>query len=445
MTDRDDDENTDTSDPRGALTVPSRAGQMARQDFSGVSLAQSNPATDALVATATAAIQARCIMAMRRPRNLDDARVEIMRECRRPEFADVATYARPVGKELNKETGKWEEKFAEGLSIRFAEVALRCMHNMAAEVQTIYDDAAQRLMMVTVTDYEGNNVWSTTLTIAKTTERKQLRKGQRPLGERENSYGDRVFIVEANDQQVNVKAAAEVSKAVRTLILRAVPGHIQDEAFKICKQIAADRDAKDPAASRRRMFDAFANLGIKPSEIEAWLGHPPDGMTKAEGEQLKAIHSAISEGELTWAEAMTDRAEKTPAKPAAPAAQTAPPPPSQPAPSGPPPGVQAPPVAPANVVPHQTTPVQSPAARPPATSGKGSAALKGALRGNAKPAPAAEAEPEPAKPYLDIPPDLGPPAEGNEYRACASCGAVIEAPKSDPPGGLCYSCSAGRE
>lgn len=449
MTDRDDDENAETSDPRGALTVPTRAGQMTRQDFSGTSLTVSNPATDALVATATAAIQARCIMAMRRPRNLDDARVEIMRECRRPEFADVATYARPVGKELNKETGKWEEKFAEGLSIRFAEVALRCMRNMAAEVQTIYDDAAQRLIMVTVTDYEGNNVWSTTLTITKTTERKSLRKGQRPLGERENSYGDRVFIVEANDQQVNVKAAAEVSKAVRTLILRAVPGHIQDEAFKICKQIAADRDAKDPSAARRRMFDAFANLGIKPSEIEAWLGHPPDQMTKAEGEQLKAIHSAISEGELTWAEAMADRTEKVPAKPAAtPAAQPSPPT-SQSAPTGPPPGVPAPPQAP------------PPAAAPakPTSSGKGSAALKGALKSNggAKPpaAPAADpreaepgwmsGQPEPAKPFLDIPPDLGPPADGNEYRACAGCGAVIEAPKSDPPGGFCYACSQGRE
>ncbi|HSR79128.1 MAG TPA: hypothetical protein VLN57_21320 [Xanthobacteraceae bacterium] len=438
MNDRDDDEQEEQRP--GALTTAPRGNMTARQDFGGQSLTQSNPATDALVATATAAIQARCIMAIRRPRNLDDTRVEIMRECRRPEFADVATYSRPVGKEKN-DAGQWVEKFAEGLSIRFAEVALRCMRNMAAEVQTIYDDATQRLVMVTVTDYEGNNVWSTTLTIAKTTERKQLRKGQRPLSERENSYGDRVFIVEANDQQVNVKAAAEISKAVRTLILRAVPGHIQDEAFKICKDIAATRDAKDPAAARRRMFDAFAERGIRPSDLEAWLGHPAEQMTKAEGEQLKAIHSAITEGELSWAEAMTDRTDKPAAKPAPPATPT--PPTNGQAPSGPPPGVpQTPPPA--------AAPQQEPAK--PTSSGKGAGALKGALRSVKAAAPTPDLrqaepawmapEPEQAKPYLDIPPGLDSPAEGNEYRGCAKCGAVVEVPTTDPPGGMCYACSA---
>ncbi len=50
MTDRDDDENTDTSDPRGALTTQRGNNQIARQDFSGGSLATQNGAIEAMVA-----------------------------------------------------------------------------------------------------------------------------------------------------------------------------------------------------------------------------------------------------------------------------------------------------------------------------------------------------------------------------------------------------------
>lgn len=461
MTDRDDDENTDTSDPRGALTVPSRAGQMARQDFSGTSLAVTNAATEALVAQSRAMTEARWIMAMRAPRQMDVVRQDIMSECRVPGFAEVATYARPVGREQLDEDGprgkkgEWVEVFAEGLSIRAAEVMMRCMGNMQCKATTLYDDARTRMITVSAVDYQTNATWDIDLTIPKTVERRKLKKGQKPIGERVNSYGDRVFIVEASDQDVATKAAAEISKASRTCILRLVPGQLQDEAFETCKKIAADKSAKDPNAARRGMLDAFASVGVRPPALEQWLGHELDTMSPAEREQLIQIGKAIKEGDLVWADVLDERLTARAARKPTPAMPTSPPaaPPSQPAPSGPPPGVPVPPPAPAASSPptNPAAPTPAMAARatdpPRSTSGKGSAALKGALRGNGKPTPApeAEAQPEPAKPYLEIPPDLGPPAEGNEYRACGGCGAVIEAPKSDPPGGLCYSCSAGRE
>lgn len=469
----DDDENTETPDPRGALTVPERAGQMARRDFSGTSVAVTNAATEALVAQSRAMTEARWIMAMRAPRQMDMVRQDIMAECRVPGFADVATYARPVGRELIKtdddprgKKGEWVEVFAEGLSIRAAEVMMRCMGNMQCKATTIYDDARTRMITVSAVDYQTNATWDIDLTIPKTVERKQLKKGQKPIGERVNSYGDRVFIVEASDQDVATKAAAEISKASRTCILRLVPGQLQDEAFELCKKIAADKNAKDPNAARRGMLDAFAAIGVRPPALEQWLGHELDTMSPAERDQLIQIGKAIKEGDLVWADVLEERlAARAARKPTPTPATQAPqqPPPGQPAPTGPPPGV---PYSSADAPATKSTNVSQIAPNPPAvapvkpaSSGKGSAALKGALKNNGgakpQPAPAADpreaepgwmsGQPEPTKPYLEIPPDLGPPAEGNEYRPCASCGAVIEAPKSDPPGGFCYACSQGRE
>lgn len=442
-----DDEAEDTG-PRGALTAPRgvRSNQIARQGFSETSLAMGNAQTDALVAASRAMTEARWVMAMRNPRNLFDVRSKIIDECKRPGFADVATYARPVGKEQD-EQGNWVDTFAEGLSIRFAEVAMRCAGNMQCKATTIYDDAQSRMITVSAVDYETNATWDIDITVAKTVERKKLKKNQKPIGERVNSYGDRVFIVQASDGEVATKAAAEVSKASRTAILRLIPGEIQDEAFVLCKKIAADREAKDPKLGIKRMLDAFAEFGIRPSEIETWLGKPVEAALRPDFLALNKIISSIREGELVWADVLTERiAERAEAakraKPAAPA----------PAPAAPASGAPAAAATPAPAT-APTQPAAAPAkpaaqAAPPAartaspSSGKGTEALKGAIR---KPAPAAE--PEPAKtaaPLAEIPPGTPPAADGCEYRLCAGCGVLIEVPTTDGPGSECYACSAAK-
>src|ERR1051325_3623418 len=100
-------------------TTEPKTNQLMRREFAGIALASEGPATQALVAKATADIQARWVMALRRPRNLDDVRQDIIKECKRPGFAKVAIYSVPrAGTQIK------------GLSIRFAEVAMRCMGNL---------------------------------------------------------------------------------------------------------------------------------------------------------------------------------------------------------------------------------------------------------------------------------------------------------------------------
>lgn len=425
-----------------------RANQLARRDFSGASLAVGNAATDALVAKARADIEARWIMAMRRPRNPDDVRQMIIKECRRPGFAKVATYSVPRG-----------GKAIVGLSIRFAEVAARYMGNMPIEVQTIYDSDTDRIVRVTVTDLESNTTYSRDLTIKKTVERKQLARGQRPLGERLNSYGERVYIVPGTDEEVAVKEAAMVSKAMRTLILRLIPGHIQDEAEALCLQIARDQAAKDPDGERVRMLDAFASVAVYPSDLEAYLGHTTERLAPAELDHLRGVFRAIADGETTWQEAI---ANKPPA--AATAASTT----SAPAATG---ATNAAP-APASSAPATAAPA-SKATR----SSKGTAALKDKLAepAPAQPAPdkeptafdkaAADARVRDIARKLEEQKQADPEAEPGwmsgksenggdigsasgehggspdlEERPCAGCGVPIDVVKGDPPGQKCYAC-----
>lgn len=441
MDPRDEVIDIDEAPHAGALTTQPRANQIARQDFSGSSLAATTGATEALVAKARASVEARVIAAKRWPRHMAEARQTIRTECQRPAFAQVAMYARPVGKKQNERTQQWEDVYAEGLSIRAAEMMMRAMGNMEASSETIYDDATMRLVRVVVVDYETNATWQKDLSIPKTVERRKLKKGQRAIGERLNSYGDRVFIVEATEDEVAVREAALISKASRTGILRLVPGDLQDEAKAMIRSTIRKADAQDPAAARNRVFDAFAALGVRPTALEEYLGHPVDSMSPAEREHLLLLHGAIKEGETTWADALAERIAAREAEREQPASR---PTASPQAPAAPAPRASEPP-APQAEPPRDAAPPRAPRT----SSGRGTTALKGALKQQPSTPPPPPTEPPAGDPEEEpawfrspeLPPGTPPPAPGMEYRSCAGCSAVIEIPVTDPPGAVCNACS----
>lgn len=276
--------------------------QLIRRDFGGTSVARGSAATEALVAKARADIEARWTMAMHRPRDMDQVRSLLMKECARPGFADAAIYHKPIGDGI------------EGLSIRFAEAAARCFGNIAMDVAQIYDDDNTRVMRVSATDLETNVTWPQDVTISKTVERRHLRNGQTAVATRTNSYGDLVYLVAATDDDLLNKQNALVSKALRTAILRIIPGNLQDEAFDKCNAILKDKAAKDPDAARNSMCDGFASLNIMPADLAEWLGHDLGTATPAEVELLRRLYVAIRDGQATWVEALEHRQEQLAAK-----------------------------------------------------------------------------------------------------------------------------------
>lgn len=264
-----------------------------RQEFGATqALApQLETAATAMAAQAKAMVEARYIIAMRNKRNWDQVRQDILHECRRPNFAlNKSTYYR---KPLGNDT-------ADGLGIRFVETAIRIMTNILVETTMIFEDDDKEVQRVTVTDLESNVTYPLDIRVSKTVERSKPLYDGTHLGVRINSYNKPVYTVPATDDDMLNKRGALISKAIRTLGLRLLPGDIKDEATEIIKQIRLDDVKKDPDAERKRIADAFAELGVKVSDLIAYLGHPLDACSPAELVNLRGIYGAIRDGESTW-------------------------------------------------------------------------------------------------------------------------------------------------
>lgn len=247
----------------------------------------------AMVAQAVAAIQARYQVALARPRNFDQVRVALLKECRRPFFAEVARYNKPIGK-----------SGVEGPSIRFAEAAARCMGNILVESPTVYDDHEKRIVRVMATDLETNMTYLKDVTVTKTIERRKIADGQAVISTRVGSQGQTLYIIEADDDAILNKENALVSKAMRTVLLRLIPGDLVDEAMEQVTKTLRDKEAEDPDAARRRIVDGFSAIGVQPTDLVQYLGHDLGKTTPPELVKLRALYTAIRDGEATWAEAM---------------------------------------------------------------------------------------------------------------------------------------------
>jgi hypothetical protein len=259
--------------------------------------------SDAVAARETAAVQARFVVAIQRPRDTMDFRTRLLHECKRPGFAEVAMFKRPVGKK-KMPSGKWEETFAEGPSIRMIETCLQLYRNVQATSTTVYDGPDLRIVKVLVIDFENNISFEQEVNVPKAVEKRgfdgQPPKGREVLGKRLNSDGDETYLVAATDDEVTIKQAALVSKALRTCGQRLLPRDVIEEAIA---QIRATKTAEvkaDPDAAKKKIADAFAALGVNPSDIGAYLGHSIDRATSAEIVKLREIYSSIKDGEATW-------------------------------------------------------------------------------------------------------------------------------------------------
>lgn len=267
-------------------------------------LAHTNIAT-MLAAQAKAAVEARFIMALNRPRDWDDVRIKLLSECRRPAFAQnkSAYYIKPIGKGV------------EGLGIRFAEVALRCMTNVLVETDTLHDDTLTRMIRVSVTDLEANETIGKSITLTKTVERSKPLDDGSYISVRSNSQGYKTYTVPATDDDLLNKEGALVSKAIRTLALRIIPGDLQDECEAVILEVRKDAAAKDPAGERKKIADGFAGINVKPSDITEYLGHDFGSCSPAELVTLRGVFGAIRDGETTWAAGIeTKRMERAMAK-----------------------------------------------------------------------------------------------------------------------------------
>jgi hypothetical protein len=258
------------------------------QQNPGTALAISDPSAIAAAEASRARIESAYSVALRKPRDIDEARLRILEACRRPMFAARVEYAKPTG-----------GKAIKGPSIRFAELAVREWGNLMVETSVVYEDRDIRRVNVRCIDLQTNSTFSRDIQVKKTVERKNA-KDRDVISSRQNSYNETVYIVRATDDEMQNEESKAVSKVVRNEGLRLIPADITDEALEVARETLAKKDAEDPQAARKRVIDAFAAIGVRSVDLAAYLGHPVAQLVPAELDTLRALHRAIADGETTW-------------------------------------------------------------------------------------------------------------------------------------------------
>lgn len=277
-----------------------------RERFEGKEVVQrAELAAIRVAAQAKAEIESAFIMALKKPRNRDQARVEILQACKNITFANMAKYKKPVGKKQDA-GGKWVQNYVEGPSIRFAEEMIRAWTNVKVQSMIIYEDDDRRITFVNVVDLENNTSYSSQITVEKTVERKSD-VGREVVYERVNSYGERVFIVRATDDEIRNKEAAFLSKEIRNSALRLLPQDITQEAMVEVVKTITSGVSSDIESAKKQIIDAFVGIGIKPIDLEEYLKHAMATVSPAEIADLRTVYNTIKSGESTWADYITSR------------------------------------------------------------------------------------------------------------------------------------------
>lgn len=301
----------------GSVAKP---GQMVRQEFGASELMYSAETTmAAAAATSKALVEARFVMALRRPRDWDDVGVRLLRAIERPGFAGKhGEKAQPGEAWFRKPIGEG----VEGFTIRFAEEALRTMGNIDVRPTVVYEDREKRLVDVMVLDLENNIAFTQTVVVPKTVERSYLKEGETAIRQRMNSKNKPVFTREATDDEIAVLQNSLISKTMRNEILRMLPGDIQAACRKRILEIRHGDAATDPEGTKKKIVEAFAKLNVMPVGLKQWLGHELTTATPAELADLRDLYKAIEEGKVTWHDALSARLadrDEEPPPPKAPA------------------------------------------------------------------------------------------------------------------------------
>lgn len=265
-------------------------------------------ASSAIAAQARAEIESRYTVALMRPRDQDNVRVRLLAECKRPSFAGKAWYQiRRKGAKAGKMTGT--SGVVEGLSVRFAEAAIRIAGNIWQSTKITYDDDEKRLLNVAATDLETNASYTRDLIVEKTVERRRIPEGREDdvLDTRANADGEVVYLIASTAEELLTKESGLVSRVFRTEALRFIDAGTLDECERQIVETTRSADAKDPEAARKELADAFSTLAVLPADLKTYLGHDLGQCSPAELTSLRALFSGIRDGVTTWAEALAEK------------------------------------------------------------------------------------------------------------------------------------------
>jgi hypothetical protein len=254
---------------------------------------------DVRLRTAQAQTMAQYQMAFMLPRDWSAVQAKLLLACQDPDFAKEAVYSKPAGRDK-----------IQGLTIRFAELALRLMRNINVETSPEMEDDFSVHYRTTATDLESNTTSSETFKVEKTVERKFIKEDDTVISKRTNSANETTYLIPATEDQLNTKLRAQMSKVKRSLILALVPAEVKEQCLQLCLRISTDADAVDPGAAMKSLVSAFISIGIDVPDLKEYLGKSPASATAPQVQELRGIYALIRDGEMTWSDVMLAKKER---------------------------------------------------------------------------------------------------------------------------------------
>lgn len=191
------------------------------------------------------------------------------------ETAESCIYCREVGKELNKKTGVWEPKFAEGPSIRLAEI-VGCSYGNLRVASRIVEQTPRYVKCEGVChDLESNYAGKSEIMEATVT------KNGDPYSERQRA----------------LTAKVALAKAYRDAIFKVVPRALCKQVIEAAKKTATG--ASKPLEERRKKVQAWVST-LKVSEERVFAAIGVTGWAEVGNEQLlilTGLKTALGDGE----------------------------------------------------------------------------------------------------------------------------------------------------
>ncbi|MFH1572430.1 MAG: hypothetical protein ABIG68_00510, partial [Acidobacteriota bacterium] len=225
------------------------------------------------VAAVEQEIKAAITVALRFPRNEDRAFEKLMRSCRRPAFAEDASYSFPrAGVKIT------------GPSIYLAREAARVWGNIRHGLNIVADDEETRTIEAWAWDLETN-----TKVYAQDTFKKLIYRKQ----------GGWIIPDERDLRELTNRRGAILK---RNCILEIVPTDLIDDAQNMAVQTSQKGAEADPEEARKKVIMGFSSLNVTPEMLEQKLGHPLAQCSPSEIAELRQIYKSIADGNSTWGE-----------------------------------------------------------------------------------------------------------------------------------------------
>lgn len=250
-----------------------------QQYQAGVETGAATPLT-ALESIERASVDIQVTTAHRFPRSIDRfKKIAMSMATLDEETAESCLYRRPVGK------GKdGRETFAEGMSIRMAEIVGACYGNLRVAARIIEQSERQVVAQGVAHDLESNFA-STSEVIESTVDSKG-----RP-------YSERMRVVVAK---------AALAKARRDATFQVVPRALAKPVELACKSLLFG-NAQSISKRRERVTLWINMLGIDAKRVWAALDvGGPDDLTMEHLETLTGLRTALQSGEITLDEAFPE-------------------------------------------------------------------------------------------------------------------------------------------